>query len=137
MPVIRGRLNETKLPEDRRKSLVDRLVAERRGKAGPAGPVIFEIPLPQPDSLDVVVVWDEWKQIRSEDRTQLIKEAYHDKSDNVALALGVTYQEAIEQGVLPYRVRLRFGPQPNFTEDELRSRYLSLGDSSDRTAASS
>ncbi len=127
MPVIRGRLNETKLPADRRKAILERLVAEREGKPAPDGPVIFEIPLEQPDKLDVMVVWREWEQIRSEDRTQLIQEAYHDKGDGLALALGVTYQEAIDQGVLPFRVRPRFGPQSHFTEEELRAACLSVG----------
>jgi hypothetical protein len=127
MPVIRGRSHEPKLAQDRKKSLLDRLVAEREGKPNAGGPVIFEIPLEQPDKLDVMVVWDEWAQIRSEDRTQLIREAYHDKEDSLALALGVTYQEAIEQGVLPYRVRLRFGPPPEFTEEGVRAARLSVG----------
>jgi hypothetical protein len=61
MPVIRGRSSETKLSDDRRKSLLDRLVAEREGKPALGGPVIFEIPLDQPEKLDVMVVWDEWE----------------------------------------------------------------------------
>jgi hypothetical protein len=127
MPVIRGRSNETNLPDERKTSLLDRLVAERAGKAAPGGPVIFEIPLDQTDKLDVMVVWDEWEKVQSEDRTHLIKEAYKDKADDLALALGVTFQEAIEQGVLPYRVRFRFGPQPEFTEEEVRDARLAVG----------
>ncbi len=88
---------------------------------------MFEIPLAQPDQFDVMIVWNEWEGVRSEDRTQLIKEAYKDKADDLALALGVTYNEAIEQGVLPFRVRLRFGPQPKFTEEEVRTAVLSVG----------
>jgi hypothetical protein len=57
----------------------------------------------------------------------LINEAYNDKADVLALALGVTYKEAIEQGVLPFRVRLKFGPQPKFTEEKVRTAYLSVG----------
>lgn len=127
MPVIRGRSNEATLPEDRRSALLDRLVAEREGKSPPGGPVIFEIPLDQPDKLDVMVVWDEWADVRSEDRTRLIQEAYKDKADALALALGVTYREALEQGVLPFRARLRFGPQPKFGKEKWRTAYLSVG----------
>src|SRR5579871_2904584 len=65
--------------------------------------------------------------VRSEDRTQLIQEAYTDKANDLALALGVTCKEAIEQGVLPFRVRLRFGRQPKFTEEEFRRACLSVG----------
>jgi hypothetical protein len=127
MPVIRGRSNLTKLPDDRKASLLNRLVAERQGEPAPDGPVIFEIPLDEPRKLDVMVVWDEWEGVRSEDRTELIREAYTDKADILILALGVTYKEAIEQGLLPFRVRLRFGPQPNFSEEDLRMAYLSVG----------
>ncbi len=127
MPLIRGRSSGTKLSDDRKKSLFERLVAERQGKAVLGGPVIFEIPLDQLDKLDVMVVWDEWEGVRSEDRTQLIEAVYKDKEDALALALGVTYKEAIEQGVLPFRVRLRFGPQPKLTEEEIRTAQLSVG----------
>ena len=127
MPVIRGRLIGTKLPDERKTTLLTRLIAEREGKPAPGGPVIFEIPLDQADKLDVMVVWDEWEGIRSEDRTQIIKEVYQDKADDLALALGVTREEAIEQGVLPYRVRLRFGPQPEFTEEAFRSARVAVG----------
>jgi hypothetical protein len=107
MPVIRGRSSEAKLPDERKTSLLDRLIAEREGKPTPNGPIIFEILLDQPD--------------------KLIKQAYKDKADVLALALGVTHKEAIEQGVLPYRARLRFGPQPDFTEEEVRSARLAVG----------
>ena len=127
MPVIRGRSSETKLADDRRNSLLERLVAEREEKAAPGGPVIFEIPLDQPEKLNVMVVWDEWEGVRSEDRTQLIQEAIRTKQMISLSPLGVTYQEAIEQGVLPFRVRLKFGPQPKFTEEKVRTACLSVG----------
>jgi hypothetical protein len=127
MPVIRGRSRETRLSDVQRRSLLDRLNAEREGRAATGGPVIFEIPLEQPGRFDVMVVWDEWSGVRSEDRTQLIQEAYKDKVDNLGLALGVTYQEAVEQGVLPFRVRLRFGPQPRFSQEKLREACLAVG----------
>ncbi len=127
MPVIRGRQSVTKIPDDRKKALLNRLVAEREGKGIPAGPVIFEIPLDEADKVDVMVVWDEWAGIRSEDRTDIIREAYQEKADSISLALGLTRQEAIEQGTLPYRVRLMFGPQPDFTESELADAALALG----------
>src|SRR5205814_9799234 len=97
------------------------------GTAARGGPGLCESPLDATEKSDVMVVWDEWEGARSEDRTQLIQEAYKDKADNIALALGVTYKEAIEQGVLPFRVRLKFGPQPKFTEEKIREACLSVG----------
>ncbi len=127
MPVIRGRSKELKASEARRRSLLDRLLAERAGNSPPGGPVLFEIPLDQPEKLDVMVVWDEWEGVRSEERTQLIQEAYRDQAENLALALGVTWKEAIEQGVLPFRVRMRFTAQPRFPKEKVRTAYLSVG----------
>jgi hypothetical protein len=66
--------------------------------------VIFEIPLEQQDRMDVLVVWDAWTDLRSEDRSSIILDAYQDQQQAIAQALGVTYQEAIEQQVLPYAV---------------------------------
>jgi len=127
MPVIRGRPKETKIADDQRNDLLRRLFDERKGQSTTGGPSIFEIPLDQSDMLDVMVVWNDWHGVRSEDRTELIKEAYRDHQEELALALGVTYEEAIEQGVLPYRVRQRFGPQPKFDNEQVRSAYLSVG----------
>jgi len=127
MPVIRGRLKEKELTDEQKDSLLSRLADERQGRSTQGGPVIFEIPLEQSDKLDVMVVWDAWQGVRSEDRTKLIQEAYREQQDNLALALGVTYEEAIEQGLLPFRVRMKFGSQPRFREEEIRSAYLSVG----------
>ena len=84
-PVIRGRHGEKKLTEDQRHSLVSLLNNERNGHLTPGGPVIFEIPLEQSDKLDVMVVSDAWRGIRSEDRTKLIQQAYGDQADSLAL----------------------------------------------------
>lgn len=127
MPVIRGRAGEKRLAEDQRSELLRRLVDERKGQTNAGGPAIFEIPLDQSDLLDVMVIWNDWQGVRSEDRTQLIKEAYSDLQERLALALGLTYNEAIDQGVLPYRVRLQFGQQPEFDDEPLLSAYFRVG----------
>src|SRR5208337_843240 len=127
MPVIRGRSSEKKLTDEQRGLLLSRLADERQGLSTQGGPVIFEIPLEQSDKLDVMVVWDAWQGVRSEDRTRLIQEAYREQQDSLALALGVTYEEAIEQGLLPFRVRPRTRQQVDFREEDLRSASLSVG----------
>ena len=127
MPVIRGRPRETKIPDAQRNDLLRRLVDERKGQSTTGGPSIFEIPLDQSDMLDVMVIWNDWHGVRSEDRTELIKEAYRDHQEGLALALGVTYDEAIERGLLPFRVRQRFGPQLKFDDEQVRSAYFRVG----------
>jgi hypothetical protein len=108
MPVIRGGAASTvALDPKLRKSLLAKLKSEIDGSNTERGPVVFEIPLDGVESIDVLVVWEDedWAKVRSEDRTNLILEAYGDKPHGyIAQALGVTYQEAIQQQLLPYAV---------------------------------
>ncbi len=104
MPVIRGESNVIPLSPERRRSFLLRLGSELRGETTANGPVIFEIPLEQSDRIDVLVVWQEWENVRSEDRTDLILESYGNQRERIAQALGVTYAEATEQHLLPYSV---------------------------------
>lgn len=104
MPVIRGRAPESVVTVEQRQDVAERLARELAGEQTPKGPVIFEIPLERHDRIDVLVVWDAWKPFESEDRSKMILDAYKDSRSQVAQALGVTYEEAIEQQVLPYAV---------------------------------
>jgi hypothetical protein len=104
MPVIRGQSRATALTADHRNALLERLKSELAGKATPDGPLIFEIPLEYSDSIDILVVWQAFEGIRSEDRSGLILEAYNEQQGRIAQALGVTYEEAMEQQLLPYAV---------------------------------
>ncbi len=103
MPVILGKPRTTILTEQRRRRLLDQLTREIGGASTP-GLLIFQIPLEGSDLMDVLVVWEHWQGIRSEDRTNLILAAYQDRKETIAQALGITYQEALEQHLLPYAV---------------------------------
>jgi hypothetical protein len=127
MPVIRSQPGSQGLPETKRALLLNSLVAELEGNAPPGGPVIFEMPIPQSDKIDVMVIWQDWQDIRPDDRAALIKDAYREKIDRLSLILGLTLQEAIDEGVLPYRVRMRFQQQPKFADEVLRDALLSAG----------
>lgn len=126
MPVIRGHANSTSLTTERREALLEELVHELSGKPTSGGPLIFEIPLEQSDKIDVIVVWNAFEGIRTEEQTSLILEAYDDQSDRISLAMGTTYHEAIEQHLLPYAVipRMRRG---QFDPAELREAMLEEG----------
>jgi hypothetical protein len=104
MPVIRGKPDVTPLSPERRRSLVEKIESELSGNSTANGPVIFEIPLQQSNRSDVLVIWEEWKGVGSEDRTDLILEAYGERRRQIAQALGVIYEEAKEQHLLPYSV---------------------------------
>jgi hypothetical protein len=104
MPVIRGISKSASLTSERRKVLRDELIDELTGKSSTDGPLIFEIPLEQSDKIDVIVVWNAFDGVRAEDSTGLILNAYTDRKVEIALAMGVTYHEAVAQHLLPYTV---------------------------------
>jgi hypothetical protein len=104
MPVIRGTSTATVLTADRRNALFEELAQELSGQRVKNGPLIFEIPLEQSNRMDVLVVWEAFEGILSEERTGLILEVYKDQKGKIAQALGVTYGEALEQHLLPYSV---------------------------------
>jgi hypothetical protein len=104
MPVIRGISKSASLTSERRKVLRDELIDELTGKSSTDGPLIFEIPLEQSDRIDVIVVWNAFDGVRAEDSTGLILDAYSDRKVEIALAMGVTYHEAVAQHLLPYTV---------------------------------
>jgi hypothetical protein len=103
MPVIRGEQATAPLKPEYRKAIVDSLRKELSGKPVPEGPVVYEIPLGD-ERLDVLVVWQAWKSIRASDRSAIITDAYGPNAKNIAQALGVTYEEALDQQLLPYAV---------------------------------
>ena len=76
MTVVRGKTTTTELPSEDRAKLLGTLVRELSGQAASGGPVIFEIPLDSTNKVDVLVVWDAFRDLRSEDRTDLILDAY-------------------------------------------------------------
>jgi hypothetical protein len=114
MPVIRGPVKGPALAHDKRMELLERFVNELSGNPSPSdkivweSPLIFEIPLERldgtSDHIDVLVVWDAFRDLRSEERSTLILDAYKDRADNIVQALGVTHDEMMEQCVLPYRM---------------------------------
>jgi hypothetical protein len=98
-----------------RESLLEKLKGEIEGRSTVGGPVIFEIP-EGTDTVDVLVVWEnkDWAELRSEDRASLILDAYGDRRQRIAQALGVTPEEAVQEQFLPYAVVSAFEQNPKF-----------------------
>jgi hypothetical protein len=119
MPVIRTdttaeiATTTTTTPPGMRQSLLARLKDEINNPSAEGEPLVFEIPLGT-QCYDVLVVWQEWADLPSEDRTRLILDAYADRQNEIAQALGVTYVEAIEQQLLPYAVISALEQNPKF-----------------------
>lgn len=107
MPVIRGESRFRPITPDAYSRLLAGISTELDGQTASGGPTIFEIPLSQSDRKDILVVWNDFRGIRAEDRTRVILEAYAGREVAVAHAMGATYGEAIQQQLLPYAVRPR------------------------------
>jgi len=128
MPVIRGQAQVSVITAEQRKQVADQLAKELSGQQTLDGPVIFEVPFEQQDRIDVLVVWDAWKPFSSTERSSMILDAYKTVGSKVqiAQALGVTYQEAIEQQVLPYAV-LPMIRRGEVNEDDVKKAMLAEG----------
>jgi hypothetical protein len=75
MPVIRPAGREQPIATVR-EHLADLLVKELMGERSRMGPVIFELPTDQPDQVDVIVVWEAWKGLPIEARSEVVRDAY-------------------------------------------------------------
>ena len=75
MPVIRpaGRAEPIATVRDH---LADQLVKELMGERSRMGPVIFELPTDQANQVDVIVVWEAWKSLPIEARSEVVRDAY-------------------------------------------------------------
>ncbi|HEX3149391.1 MAG TPA: hypothetical protein VHR66_15060 [Gemmataceae bacterium] len=126
MPVIRGQAEVSVITAEQRKQVAEQLAMELAGKSIPDGPIIFEIPLDSQGRIDVLVMWEAWKPFSSTDRSNMIIEAYKASNLKIAQALGVTYQEAVEQQVLPYAV-LPMIRQGEVNEEDVKKAMLAEG----------
>jgi hypothetical protein len=135
MPLIRSPKIELSLTDEKRKELLQQLENELAGKpsSGKSAweiPLVFEMLLERlngpSDRMDVLVVWDAFRDIRSEERTDLISDAYHERADLIVQALGATPAEALDQCLLPYHVMHM--DRPGETDpDEMRKALLDEG----------
>jgi hypothetical protein len=115
MPVIRGPVRGPSLTDEKRAELIDKLEKELAGNSASTDkvvwdvPLIFEIPLERldgsSDRMDVLVVWDAFEGLRSEERSALILDAYHEQAEKIVQALGATRMEATEEHLVPYQIR--------------------------------
>jgi hypothetical protein len=129
MPVIRRSHTPNPFPELRGR-LAELLAKELIGERVRDGPVIFEVSTGRNDEIDVIVIWEAWSSLPSDDRTTIIRDVIQKAYDKhrreieraihyidpdrkpsepivprVSLAVGATLDEAIAQGLLPYSVR--------------------------------
>lgn len=132
MPVIRpaGRKQPVATV---REHLADLLVKELMGERSRMGPVIFELPTDRANQVDVIVLWEAWKSLPSEIRSDIVRDAYRrfatviessiHRIDSTKLqeplapapasVTCATWEDLTTLDLLPYRI------QPNAGEDEV------------------
>lgn len=117
--------------------LVKKLIAEFNASSANLQPLILEEHIPATGSRHVRVIWDRWKGIDDEQRSEAITEAYArnegtEAAANITIAEGVTPQEALALGWLPFKVvplpkkgdSLRLAAYQEAQEKEKRSALL-------------
>src|SRR5438874_12300624 len=108
--------------------LVQELAKELRQSSGRVMPYILEEEVSATGLRNVTVIWDRWKGIREENRSDVILAAYEaaegkEYADSVASAIGVTPTEAVALGYLSYLVEpLRRNDDP-ITEADYRRAF--------------
>lgn len=117
MPRIKRDLKEEKKPHH--PGLVKKLVDELKSDKEYGQPRIEETPFPN-GAIRVTVIWDAWERVPPHERADVILEAYEraeGKSycDRIVVAVGLTYPEAHELGMLPYKLEysVREGETPS------------------------
>ncbi len=95
-------------PRKTDKKLVDRLVDELKANRESGQPFIYEHAF-STGKERVLVIWDDWKDLPLEQRTNVILSAIEqsdgkDYRAKVALASGLTVPEGVAAGVLPYQI---------------------------------
>jgi hypothetical protein len=95
---------------DRARFLVAQLtIALQRQPGSKVGqPLISENQIAQTKSVHVVVLWDEWKDLSPTERSKIILDAYavarRLRGSTLTVAMGLTGEEALRMGFLPYSI---------------------------------
>ena len=96
-------------PSPKHERLVKKLGQELKAPTDNLQPLILEEMVPSTRSRHVRVIWDARKDLDDEQRSGVILDAYNDAEGQqaaaeVTIATGLTPQEALALGMLPYQV---------------------------------
>ncbi len=111
--------------------LVERLVEELKANRESGQPFIYEQSF-STGKIRVLVIWDDWKDLSLEERTNVILSAL-EKSDGkdyrarVALASGLTVPEGVAAGMLPYQIIAAHRKADKVTLEQCRDAMLAEG----------
>lgn len=101
-------LNKPPKPPEHDK-LVRRLVQELRAPGDDSLPLILEQSIEATGSRHVHVIWDRWKDLSEEQRSDVVWEAYTQAegakaAEEITIATGATPAEAVVLGLLPFKL---------------------------------
>src|SRR5581483_83968 len=118
-------------PRKTDKKLVDQLVDELKAGRESGQPFIYEQAF-STGKLRVLVIWDTWKDLPLEQRTNIIHSAIEqsdgkDYRAKVALASGLTVPEGVAAGVLPYQIITALRKGDKVTFEQCRDAMLAEG----------
>ena len=121
MPVIRGQSKLKSLEIGEGNALSAELASEFGGAGITAHPTpyIFEIPRDFSKEFGVIVVWNKFEGLATEDRTKIIRDAYRKRAKKSKVPApydvqGLTVRETLESGALPYSIT----PTAHYPEDD-------------------
>jgi hypothetical protein len=111
--------------------LVERLVEELKANRESGQPFIYEQSFTT-GKIRVLVIWDDWKDLPLEERTNIILSAVEradgrDYRAKVALASGLTVPEGVAAGMLPYQIIPAHRKADNVTLEQCREAMLAEG----------
>ena len=95
-------------------TLVSDLAAQLRRGLNLDEPYLIQDRIPQTRTRHVVVIWDAWGDLDRPARGKVIADAFQAakllNSDRIAVSMGLTQQEALELGYLPYQIIANWKP---------------------------
>lgn len=121
MPVYRPQ----HVPVPQWQVLVDELADEiGRPTQRPGAPAVYEDEVPQTQLMHVLVIWPRWEEVPQERRGAIILDAYEQADEarkrQIRFAIGVTPDEAIRGGYLPYKIETSIRRSDRIDPAELR-----------------
>lgn len=88
--------------------LVSALAERVKAPGGAEEPFVLQDRVPQTRTRHVVVIWNEWANVDRDERSRVILDAYDRAGvlghDSITSAMGLTTQEALDLGYLPYSI---------------------------------
>ncbi len=124
MPTVR----EKKTWERNHASLVGGLYEAMRAGAAKGQPLVFVNRIGTSGALNVTVVWQAWSDLGHQARSDIIVDAYRRMgAEKIPIALGVTFEEAILSGLLPFSIVPLVRESDPISPDRIRTALLQEG----------